>query len=47
MTNRAATVTDLAQAYDDASLAYDRNPTEVNRAAKVAAAYALESAVAS
>lgn len=37
-TNRA----DAAIAYDDASLRYDRNPTEANRRAKNAAAYALE-----
>ena len=38
------TLADLAQAYDDASRAYDRNPTQANRAAKNAAAYAYEQA---
>lgn len=34
--------TALALAYDAASLAYDRNPTDANRRAKNAAAYALQ-----
>ncbi len=34
--------TALAIAYDLASRAYDRNPTQANRDAKNAAAYALE-----
>lgn len=33
---------ELARAYDLASLAYDRNPTQANRDAKNAAMYALE-----